>query len=293
MRRERVSDDIYVFTSDLYAQVTATAVVTTEGIVSVDTLPFPEETRAMVAFLKGLGRGPIRYLINTHWHGDHTNGNFLFGNVQLVCHQLCAQRMLEVVKLKAGQARDRQSSEEEELPIRVPDITFDEGEMCFHLGGKSLHLIPTPGHTPDSIVVYIREDKVLLAADTMMPLPYFVGGSYRDFLASLESLLQLNIDTIVQGHGEVLLRGEVKEAIQSNIRYLTTIQKRLAELIESGQNIEETLRRLDIESCGKSRISLNGMVQDLHYANLRALYQEMSQANDSSVVPDRQLHQRV
>ncbi len=293
MRRERVSDDIYVFTSDLYAQVTATAVVTAEGIISVDTLPFPEETRAMVAFLKGLRRGPIRYLINTHWHGDHTNGNFLFGDVQLICHQLCAQTMLEMMKLKASQSRTGQSSGEEELPIRVPDITFDEGEMCIHLGGKSLQLIPTPGHTPDSIVVYIREDKVLLAADTMMPLPYFVGGSYRDFRTSLESLLQLNADTIVQGHGEVLLRGEIKEAIQSNIRYLTTIQQRLAEIIKSEQNIEDVLRRLDIESCGKSRISLNGMVQDLHYANLRALYQEMTQPNDSSIVPDRQLHQRV
>lgn len=293
MRRERVSDDIYVFTSDLYAQVTATAVITAEGIVSIDTLPFPEETRAMVSFLKGLGRGPIRYLINTHWHGDHTNGNYLFRNAQLICHQLCAQTMLEMIKLKANQSRDRRSSEEEDLPIQVPDITFDEGEMCLHLGGKSLQLIPTPGHTPDSIVVYIREDKVLLAADTMMPLPYFVGGSYQDFLTSLKNLLQLNIDTIVQGHGEVLLRGEVKEAIQSNIRYLTTIQQRLAEVIRSGQNIEEALRRLDIESCGKSRISLNGMVQDLHYANLRALYQEMTQANDRSAVPDRQLHQRI
>jgi hypothetical protein len=127
----------------------------------------------------------------------------------------------------------------------------------------------------------------------MMPLPYFVGGSYRDFLNSLKGLLQLNIDTIVQGHGEVLLRGEVKEAIQSNIRYLTIIQQRLAEMIKAGQSLEEALRRLDIESCGKSRISLNGMVQDLHYANLRALYQEMTQSNDRSAVPDRQLHQRV
>ncbi|PWH15047.1 MAG: hypothetical protein DDG58_11780 [Ardenticatenia bacterium] len=293
MRRERVSDDIYVFTSDLYAQVTATAVITAEGIVTIDTLPFPEETRAMVAFLKGLGRGPIRYLINTHWHGDHTNGNFLFGNVQLICHQLCAQTMVDMINLKASRARDKRPSEEEELPVRVPDITFDEGEMCLHLGGKSLQLIPSPGHTPDSIVVYIREDKVLLAADTMMPLPYFVGGSYRDFLNSLKGLLQLNIDTIVQGHGEVLLRGEVKEAIQSNIRYLTIIQQRLAEMIKAGQSLEEALRRLDIESCGKSRISLNGMVQDLHYANLRALYQEMTQSNDRSAVPDRQLHQRV
>ena len=56
MRRERVSDDIYVFTSDLYAQVTASAVVTDEGVIVIDTLPFPEETRAMMDFLERLGR---------------------------------------------------------------------------------------------------------------------------------------------------------------------------------------------------------------------------------------------
>jgi len=293
MRRERVSDDIYVFTSDLYAQVTATAVITGEGIVVFDTLPFPEETRGMLSFLKGLGRGPIRYLVNTHWHGDHSNGNFLFENVQLVCHQLCAQTMLDMLKLRTSQIRDRRPSDEDDVPIRVPDITFDEGELCLHLGGKSLQMIPTPGHTPDSIVAYIREDKVLIAADTMMPIPYFVGGNHMDFIRSLETLLQLSIDTVIQGHGEVLLRGEVREAIQSNIRYLNTIQQRLGEIIRAGQNIEEALRKLDIESCGKSRISLNGMVQDLHYANLRALYQEMTKSNDNLVVPDRQLHKRI
>ena len=63
MRRERVSDDIYVFTSGLYAQVTASAIVHRDGIIVVDTLPYPEETRTMIAYLKSLGKGKIRYLI--------------------------------------------------------------------------------------------------------------------------------------------------------------------------------------------------------------------------------------
>ena len=91
MRRERVSDDIYVFTSSLYAQVTASAVVTREGIVVVDTLPYPAETQEMIECLNGLGQGPIRYLINTHWHGDHSNGSYLFEEAQLVTHERCAE----------------------------------------------------------------------------------------------------------------------------------------------------------------------------------------------------------
>jgi len=279
MRRERVSDDIFVFTSDLYAQVTASAVVTKEGIIVVDTLPFPEETQMMLEYLKGLGRGEIRYLINTHWHGDHTYGNYLFEGVQLIGHQRCAEALLELGP--QGLAESKEASPElEEVELRVPDITFDQGDMLIHLGEKSLQMVLTPGHTPDSTVVYIKEDRVLLAADTVMPLPYFVWGSRDDFMISLQNVLEFNMDSIVQGHGEVLLRGEIREAIQSSIRYLNAIHKRVKRVIETDGGIE-ALRRIDIESCGKSRIPLNGLVQDLHQANLYALYQQMINGNEA------------
>jgi len=273
MRRERVSDDIYVFTSDLYAQVTASAVVTQEGIVVIDTLPYPEETSLMIEYLEGLGRGRIRYLINTHWHGDHTHGNFLFRGVQLVCHQRCADALLELGAPALGESREA-SPELAEVELVVPDITFDQGEMLLHLGEKSLQVVFTPGHTHDSTVVYVKEDKVMIAADTVMPLPYFVWGSREDFINSLQSILEFNLESIVQGHGEVLLRGEIREAIQGNIRYLNVIHKRVSRVIETGGGVEALLR-IDVESCGRSRIPLNGLVQDLHQANLHSLYQQM------------------
>jgi cyclase len=273
MRRERVSDDIYVFTSDLYAQVTASAVVTQEGIITIDTLPFPEETHEMIDFLEGLGRGGIRYLINTHWHGDHTYGNYLFEGVQLVGHQRCADALLKLGAPTLEESKET-SPELEEVELRVPDITYDQGDMLLHLGGKSLQMVLTPGHTIDSTVVYVKEDKVLLAADTVMPLPYFVWGSREEFITSLERVLEFNMDSIVQGHGEVLLRGEIQGAIQSSIRYLNVLYKKVTRVIEDGGGLE-ALQRIDIESCGKSRIPLNGLVQDLHEANLYTLYQRI------------------
>jgi cyclase len=274
MRRERVSDDIYVFTSDLYAQVTASAVVTKEGIIVVDTLPFPQETRLMIDFLRKLGQGKIRYLINTHWHGDHTNGNSLFENAQLVGHRLCTEAILNM-GAKAIEELKENAPELEEVQLRVPDITFDQGDMLLHLGGKSLQMVLTPGHTPDSTVVYVQEDKVLLAADTVMPLPYFVEGSREDFITSLQRVTEFNLESVVQGHGEVLLRGEIRGVIKSSIHYLNTIHQQVERVIEAGKGAE-ALRRIDIESCGKSRIPLNGLVQDLHQANLYALYQELT-----------------
>jgi glyoxylase-like metal-dependent hydrolase (beta-lactamase superfamily II) len=279
MRRERVSDDIYVFTSDLYAQVTASAVVTDEGIIVVDTLPFPSETRAMIEYLEALGRGKIRYLINSHWHGDHTYGSYLFEGAQLVAHERCAEALQELGSVALEESREAMP-ELEEVELRLPDITFDQGDMFLHLGEKSLQLMLTPGHAPDVTVVYIKEDKVLLASDTVMPLPYFVWGDREDFVDSLQKVLEFNMDSIVQGHGEVLLRGEIRETINSSVRYLNLIQKKVARVVETGEG-PSALRRIDIESCGKSRIPLNGLVQDLHQANLYALYERMQDKGEA------------
>lgn len=281
MRRERVSDDIYVFTSDLYAQVTASAVVTGEGIVIIDTLPFPEETRAMRDYLLRLGRGKLRYLINSHWHGDHTNGNYLFPEVQMISHRLCAETLLDTGVRTLQEAKES-SPELEEVQVRASDMVFDRGDLALHLGGKSLQVISTPGHTLDSVVVYVREDRVLLGSDTVMPVPYFVWGDREQYINSLQKIMELNLECIVQGHGEVLLRGEIREHLNSSIRYLQAVFKKVARVIEQKQG-PGVLRKIDIESCGKPRIPLNGLVQDLHQANLQTLYQQMVSQGSSSL----------
>jgi glyoxylase-like metal-dependent hydrolase (beta-lactamase superfamily II) len=280
MRRERVSDDIYVFTSDLYAQVTASAVVTREGIVVIDTLPFPSETREMIEYLKALGQGLIKYLVNTHWHGDHTNGNSLFDDsVELVSHRKCQLAMLEFGQAALDEAKENTPTLDDVL-VRVPEVVFDEGDLVLHVGNKSIEMTLTPGHTADSTVAYVREDKVLLAADTVMPVPYFVWGSRHDFKNSLKFLKEYNLESIVQGHGEVLLRGEIPGALESSIRYLDILEQKVTEIIEKGKG-REALEKLTIDRCGKSRIPLNGLVQDLHRANAYAIYDELTSVNGS------------
>jgi len=274
VRRERVSDDIYVFTSDIYAQVTASAVVTREGIVVIDTLPFPVETREMIEYLNGLGQGPIKYLVNTHWHGDHTNGNCVFDDsIELVCHKRCQQAMQEFGPPALAESQET-TPLLEEVGLRIPDVVFASGELVLHVGNKSVEMALTPGHTFDSIVAYVREDKVLIAADTVMPVPYFVWGNRRDFRESLELLKTYNLESIVQGHGEVLLRGEIPRAIESSIEYLDTLERKVIEVIEKEKS-RRALNQLTIERCGKSRIPLNGLVQDLHRANAFFLYDEL------------------
>jgi len=73
----------------------------------------------------------------------------------------------------------------------------------------------------------------------------------------------------------VILRGEVKATLKSSIAYLDTIYERVQREVEAGASKDE-LRRIGIEDCGKSRIPLDGMVQDLHRANLEVLYDQLT-----------------
>jgi len=274
MRRERVSDDIYVFTSSLYAQVTASAVVHREGILVLDTLPYPEETRAMINYLKALGKGKIKYLVNSHWHADHTFGNYLFGDdVQLLCHKRCYNNLITYGQKILDEAKSN-TPEFEEIELRIPDMIFDDGQQVIHIGNKSVELSLMPGHTADQTIAYVREDKVMLAADAMMPVPYFIAGNRHQYRKSLQNLLNYQMESMVQGHGEVLLRGEIPKAIQAGIGYLDITEEKVRNIIERGEG-RQALGKILIDDCGLSRIPLNGLVQELHQINLNALYDEI------------------
>src|SRR5688500_7901020 len=96
MRRERVSDDIYIFTSGMYAQVTASAIMTGEGAIVIDTLPFPAESREMAEFVHRRSAKGARYVINTHFHADHVYGNYFYPEAEVISHHLCREKLLNV-----------------------------------------------------------------------------------------------------------------------------------------------------------------------------------------------------
>jgi len=267
--RERVAEDVYMFTSGLYAQVTAGVIATPEGSVVVDTLPFPDESRELRAFAEQISPRGVRYVILTHYHADHANGLYLFPQAEVICHKRCRELLLKLGQRGLEEAK-KQTPELAEVQLRIPRVTFDD-TATVRLGGKTITAIHAPGHSPDGAMVYVKELKVLFAGDVVMPVPYIVGGDLDEMIRSLRKVRELSLESIVQGHGEVLLRGEIKDAVESNIAYLETIQQIVREHVESGQP-RQALMRVDIESCGKSRIPLGGLVQSLHRANLFYLY---------------------
>ncbi len=269
MQRERVADDIYVFTSDLYAQVTASVVMTSEGAVLVDTLVYPEETRQIKRFVEGRLGQKVIFVINTHFHADHTTGTCFFDGVRVVSHVLCRKLLQQRGRDSLEKAKTA-SDDLQDVELVLPDIVFEAGGLTLFIGNKTLEIQHTPGHSPDSIVCHVAEDRVLLAADTLMPIPYFVDGSYDDFVASLECLRGGHYENIVQGHGEVILRGEIDDKIESDLVYLQKLRTAVDRALAKGVPLDT----IDIEACGKSRILLNGAVQQLHRQNVLALAQQ-------------------
>ncbi len=272
MGYERIDDDVYVFSSDTYAQVTAGLVFTREGAILIDTLPFPRETQSILQFERRRGGIGVRYVINTHHHADHVYGNYLFPGARVIAHEGCRAAMV-----KDGPAlleRDRQSMPQlMDVVLRFPDVTLDKGG-AIHIGGKSIEIIPLPGHSDDLLGVYLVQEKILFASDAMMPVPYIVGGNPEAYKRSLLRMAELNLENLVQGHGEVLLRGEIPDALNANIAYLDILRERVREGIAMGLTRDE-IAALDIEECGLSRVPLGGLAQHLHRANVLYLYDGM------------------
>ncbi|GJQ34990.1 MAG: MBL fold metallo-hydrolase [Anaerolineales bacterium] len=273
MHRERVSENVYWFQSEVYAQVTAGVIVGPQWAVVIDTLALPEETLTMREFIEHELGVQARYIINTHYHADHCWGNCFFPGAVVIGHASCRKYLIEegTASLESAQ---KQNQSLRQVKIVPPHLTFDTGEMTLRVGKKNLIITTSPGHSNDGISVLVEEDRVLFAGDAFMPLPYVVDGDVDDMLASVKKIGKMGLENIIQGHGDIILRGEIDAAVRENISYLNNIKK----AVKAGgkrKNAEEYLEEVSIEDCGKSRVYLGGLAETLHRRNLRALHRQM------------------
>lgn len=271
MIRERVAEDVYVFTSERYASVNAGAVVGPQYSVLIDTLPLPEETRQIRDFLKNDLEREVRYIILTHSHADHSNGVSMFKDALVLGHRLCRD-LLDTRGRSALEEARTHNRDLQDVRIVLPDLVLDDGMIGVRVGERSVQLVPLPGHSKDGTGALIMDDRVLFAGDIMMPVPFLADGDYDVMVDSLKRIPKMKLESLVQGHGDVILRGEVSSAVKENLSYLRCIAKHVR---QAGRRKEPDplLHSLDVTACGKSRILLNGLAEDLHQRNLTALYQ--------------------
>lgn len=273
LQRERVAENVYSFQSDLYAQVNAGAVVGPNWAVVIDTLALPEETLEIRQFIEQELQVPIRYVVNTHYHADHTWGNYLFPNATVVSSVLCRD-LLDTRGRKSLEAARKQGTTFRQVRIVLPHLTFAAGSLSLRVGKKTLTLISLPGHSPDNLGVIVEEDRVLFAGDVFMPIPYIVDGNADDMVFSLKQIGKMGLENVVQGHGDIVLRGEVEGSVKDNLAYLSAI-RRAVRKASRRKYPGDMLEEVGVEDCGKSRVLIGGLAEELHSRNLYALYEQL------------------
>ncbi|MCJ7433209.1 MAG: MBL fold metallo-hydrolase [Anaerolineales bacterium] len=272
MHRERVSENVFWFQSEVYAQVTAGVIAGPQWAVVIDTLALPDETLGMREFIEHELGVPVRYVINTHYHADHAWGNCFFPGATIISHARCRD-LLEERGIPSLEAARKQNANLRQVKIVLPHMTFDSGEFNLRVGRKNLNIFPTFGHSADGIAIMVEEDRVLFAGDAFMPLPYIVDGSIDDMIASTKKIGRMGLENIVQGHGDIILRGEIDAAVRENLNYLTTIKKTIKAAARR-RNSDEFLESMRIEDFGKSRVALGGLARTLHERNMRVLLEK-------------------
>ena len=270
MHQERVADKVYFFQSEIYAEVTAGVVAGPDMAVVIDTLAMPEESIQIRRFVENELKLPIRYVINTHYHADHTWGNCFFPNAIIVSSKKCYDLQIENGIPSLAKEKKR-NSQLKDVNIRLPQLTFDTGELKIEVGKKTLTMMALPGHSPDSIGVYLEEDRVLFAGDSYMPLPFLVDGDIEEMINSLKNMLKMSLENLVPGHGDIVLRGEIEGSIKSSLDYLGKIRKEVRKAGRLKYPLDH-LESIMVEDVGKSRVLIGGLAEELHKNNLIALF---------------------
>ena len=280
MHRERVSENVFWFQSEIYAQVTAGVVAGPQWAVVIDTLALPDETLTIREFIEHELSVPVRYVINTHYHADHAWGTCFFPGATVIAHARCRD-LLEERGIPSLEAAKKQNPALRQMKVVLPHITFINGEVTLRVGKKNLIISPALGHSPDGIAVLVEEDRILFAGDSFIPMPYVVDGNIDEIMSSIKYIGRMGLENIVQGHGDIILRGEIDAAVRENLNYLSSIKKAVR-AVSRRKNAIELLDEIRIEDCGKSRVYLGGLAELLHQRNLRALLQEMTVENKTS-----------
>lgn len=212
----------------------------TDGTFVIDDQYAPQYGEIMQAIGK-LSADPVAFVINTHWHGDHTGGNEQMGGAGaiIVAHENVRQRLrtdqvMEFFKMEQAAAAD----------IALPVITFTR-DIAFHLNGDEIRIFHVPNaHTDGDAVVHFSHSNVIHTGDVFFHGRYpFIdsgsGGSIDGTIAAVERILALADDTtrIIPGHGTLT----DKKGLEEYRDMLRAVQKSIATLIISGSSSEQAV----------------------------------------------------
>jgi len=213
------------------------------GVVSIDTTSTERRTRAYLQAISSVSKQPVRTLINTHHHGDHTHGNCLLPTSTIIGHPRCREEILSTAFPPI--AGIWSAVEWGDLTPEPPFVTFDDHLTVWVDDLKvELHVVPTPAHTTNDIVAWIPERSVLFTGDLLFVggTPFVAMGSVSGSLRALEWLRSFSAETLVPGHGPVAS----PSAIEGVAEYLRFVQETAQRGKAAGISPLELARRTDL-----------------------------------------------
>jgi cyclase len=224
---EEVSDGVfaYVQLDGSWGLNNTGFIVGRDGITAIDTCFTERRSRAFRDAIRSVSGLPVRTLINTHHHGDHTHGNFVFrGEAMIVGHELCRK---EVIEAGLGTKALFPGVEWGEIEVTPPTVTFDE-RMTLFVDDVTVELIFVgPAHTTNDVIVWLPESRVLYTGDVIFNegTPFALMGSVAGWLAALERLRGLGAERLVPGHGKVC-GPKVIDDVRDYLRWLAEVAQK-------------------------------------------------------------------
>jgi len=217
------------------------------GVIAIDATSTEARTRALLAAIARVSDRPVRTLVNTHHHGDHTNGNYLFTGATIVGHDRVREAMLASVPssdLPYWTPVEWGAVEVEPPFLTYPDrVTLWSGDLrveCRYVG--------TAAHTTNDSILWIPGHGVLFCGDLLFNggTPFLLMGSVSGAIRAVEALRELPARVIVPGHGPIVRDEECAALIDRTLGYLRFVRDRAAEAHAAGVTPLEAGRETDL-----------------------------------------------
>ena len=215
--------------------------------VVIDSLLSPRFGEQLAEYVRQVTDKAPAYLINTHGHGDHVFGNQVFAPAARVV----AHRSVRETLLSQGEAMVKSFAERfadvipdiKDTKVLAPDITYCQ-HMTLHFDDRTVELIhPGVAHTEGDTLVYLPEDRLLYAGDLLFNhiFPPIMGSS-AGWIAAIEQIEAMDVDTIVPGHGFVATKRELGDLKQC----IVELRQQVKQCFNRGLTAEEAVKQIDL-----------------------------------------------
>jgi glyoxylase-like metal-dependent hydrolase (beta-lactamase superfamily II) len=298
---EKITEGVYYATAtgSMVTGSNNVAIIGSRDVLVVDTGTSPAAARAFVEDLKLVTTNPVRYVVNTHFHYDHTDGNQVYaGKADIIAHEFVKQAMqtmdvlhrepyqtsqlvnvprrIDDLKGQIATAKDASTRQTLQQQLKVaqdgfeqlkeitptpPNVTYSSNKVL-DLGGREVRLLFLGrGHTNGDTVVFLPKEKIVATGDLMeSQIAYMGDAQFAEWVTTLDALKRLDFDTDLPGHG-MPFRG--KELITAFQGYLRDLMKQGADLRQQGVTADAAAQRVDLTAYRSSFPQIQGRGAEL------------------------------